>query len=240
LDFAELFRVLARRWRVSVPVLLLTVLALAGAYRAWPTTYQSTAELSLIGSQSLAAQPGNGDNPYLPVGGLAPLASILAGNLSSDQTLQQLNSRGVTGTFTAVVPPFAAGPFVSLSLAAKNPSAVGESMPIVVRFAEQRLIQIQESGSLKTPPRGLIRAVVIAPSSSPSPVLKKKLEVLAGVAIIGLSSLFLVSFGAEARAVRRRSKLNNSSSHEKPASRTSRQGDRSHRDPSRPAAVRTR
>ena len=131
------------------------------------------------------------------------MASILASNLSSQQAVQQLSALGVTDTLTAEVPPFAAGPFVTLSLAGKNPAVIRQSMPVVIRFAQQRLRALQENGSIRTPPKGLIGATIIAQPSTPAPVLKRKIELTAGVAALGLMAFFLLSFSAEARAIRR-------------------------------------
>lgn len=203
MDFGEIFRVIRRRWRVAVPVLVLTVIAVAALYVGWPTKYQSTAEISLVGSLDMASQPGNGNNPYVVVGALNPVASILASDLSSEQAAQQLQALGMTNGFTAAVPPFAAGPFVSLTVTAHSSTSARDSMPIIINYAEQNLLQLQQTGAAKTPTAGLIRAVVIAPASDPKPVLKTKIELLVGVAIAGLVLLFLLSFGAEARALRR-------------------------------------
>ena len=202
MDFSEIFRVIRRRWRIALSTLVLTVIALTVVYVAWPTKYQSTAELTLIGSSEMASQPGNGNNPYVVVAGLDPVASILASDLSSDQSAQELSALGMTNGFTATVPAFAAGPFVSLTVTGTNSNAVLNSMPIVIKFARQRLLQLQRTGSVMTPAAALIQAVVIAPASSPSPVLKSKIELLAGVAIAGLVLLLLLCFGAEGKALR--------------------------------------
>jgi len=202
MDFGEIFRVILKRWRVAVPVLVLTVIAVVIVYVGWPTKYQSTAELSLIGSSAMASQPGNGDNPYVVVAGLDPVASILASDLSSAEAGRQLAALGMTSGFTAIVPAFAAGPFVSLTVTGHDSSAVRSSMPIVINYAQLRLLQLQETGAAQTPTAGLIRTVVIAPASSPAPVLKTKIELMAGMAIAGLVLLLLLSFGAEGRALR--------------------------------------
>lgn len=202
MDFGEIFRVIRRRWRVSVTGLVLTVIAVAVAYVGWPVKYQSTAELSLIGSSAMAAQPPNGNNPYVVVDALDPLANVLASELASDQADGQLRALGMTNGFAATVPAFAAGPFVSLTVTGRNSGSVLNSMPVVISFAEKRLQQLQETGSVRTPNAGLIRAVVIAPASSPQPVLKTKIELMAGVAIAGLVLVLLLSFGAEGRALR--------------------------------------
>ena len=219
MDFGEVYRVIRRRWKIAVSVLVLTVIAVVVVYAGWPSKYQSTAELSLIGSSAMAAQPPNGNNPYVVVGGLEPLANILASDLSSGQAGQQLQALGMTNGFTASVPAFAAGPFVSLTVTGHNSGSVRDSMPVVINFAEKRLQQLQQTGSVRTPSAGLIGAVVIAPASSPQPVLKTKIELVAGVAIAGLVLLLLLSFAAEGRAlhqVQRREMLSDSRAIEMP------------------------
>ena len=49
MDTGEAFRVILRRWRLAVPVLVLTVVAVVVVYVTWPTKYQSTAQLGLMG-----------------------------------------------------------------------------------------------------------------------------------------------------------------------------------------------
>jgi uncharacterized protein involved in exopolysaccharide biosynthesis len=200
MDFAEAFHVIRRRWRVAVPVLVLTVIAVVAAYVGRPMTYQSTAQLSLIANGVMADQPVNGNNPYVAVGNLNPLAAILAGDLSSDQAAQQLKELGMTNGFTAAVPAFAAGPFVSLTVTGHSSRAVRDSMPIVISFAQRRLRQLQEADSVPT--ADLIQAIVISPASNPQAVRKSKIELVAGLAIAGLVLLVLLSFAAEGRALR--------------------------------------
>jgi uncharacterized protein involved in exopolysaccharide biosynthesis len=204
MDFGEMFRILRRHWRISVPVLLLTIVATVGMIFAWPTKYQSTAQITLVGPESLATAQGNGDNPYLVVGDLNPMASILSTNLSTQQAIQQLEAMGVTDTFTAVVPDFAAGPFIALTLEGKDPVEIRQSMPVAISFAERQLKTMQENGSIQTPSSGIVGAAVIAPPSLPTAVLKTKIEVVAAVALFGLVVLFLLTFGAEALGGQRR------------------------------------
>ena len=204
MDFGEIFRILLRHWRISAPVLVLTIAATLGVWHTWPTTYQSNATITLLGSKDLATAQGNGNNRYLVVGDLDPLANILAANLSTQQAASQLQALGVSGTFTAVVPAFAAGPFITLTLEGKDRAAIVQSMPVTISFAEQQLRALQVNGSIKTPTSGIVGATVIAQPSVPAPVLKKKIEVTAGVAVLGMVLVFLLSFGAEAWAVRRR------------------------------------
>lgn len=205
MDFREIFRVLWRRWPISVTALLLTVVATAATYAKWPATYQSNASITLISSKVLTNQPDNGNNPYLGVGSLSPMASILASSLSSSQTGQQLRALGVKDSFSAEVPAYAAGPFLTISLTGTNPRTIERSMPIVIDFAQHRLKSLQETGLVRTPEDALIRSVVIAAPSAPDEIKKQKIQAVAFVAIIGLLMVFLLSFSAEAIAQRRAS-----------------------------------
>jgi capsular polysaccharide biosynthesis protein len=184
MDFGEMLRILRRRWIIAVVGGLLTVAATLGAYKAWPNKYQSTDEITLIGSKSMANAAGNGGNPYLAVADLDPVASILAGNVSSDQAVKQLRALGVTYTYTAVVPQFAAGPFIQITVTGKVPALVSQQLPIVTRFTEQRLTQLQQETAIPTPPNATLTTQEIVPPSTPSKVLKTKLEVVAGVFVL--------------------------------------------------------
>ena len=184
MDFGEMLRVLRRRWIVATVGIVLTLVATLGAYKAWPNKYQSSAELTLIGSKSMANQAGNGGNPYVAVGNLDPVASILAGNVSSDQAVKQLRAEGVTYTYTAEVPQFAAGPFVQVTVIGKEPAEVTQQLPIVMRYVEQRMNELQQETAIPTPPNSVITTQVIVPPSTPSKVLKTKLEVVAGTFVI--------------------------------------------------------
>ncbi|HUY51595.1 MAG TPA: hypothetical protein VMV92_38810 [Streptosporangiaceae bacterium] len=206
MDFAEMFRVLGRRWRVTVPGLVLTALVTVVTYAMWPATYTSNAEMSLIGSGVLAAQPGVGGNPYLALGNLAPISQVLASNLSSDAAASDLKSLGVTDPYTAIVPPFSGGPFITVTVTGKSSTEVSHAVSVILGFAAQRLITLQEATFSKTAPKALVKAVVIAPPSTPSKVTKTKIEAVSGVAILGFVVTYLLAFSAEARA-RRRSRM---------------------------------
>lgn len=186
MDFGEMLRVLRRRWLVATVGVLLTLVATLVAYKAWPNKYQSTAQITLVGSKSMANATGNGGNPYLSVADLDPVASILAGNVSSDQAVKQLRALGVTDAYTVVVPQFAAGPFLQITVTGKSAAEVTQQLPIVMRYTEQRMTQLQQETAIPTPPNAIITTQMIVPPSTPTKVKKTKYEVVAGVFVIFL------------------------------------------------------
>lgn len=203
MDFGEIFRVLLLRWRVSVPTLLITLAATAAMWHTFPVAYQSEAQLTLLGSQSQSDASGGGHNPFLAVGTLGPMANILATTTSSQQAAHELKAVGLTDAYTVEVPPNAAGPFIALSVTGKSRQAVERSMSILVRFVEQQLAQLQKTASTNVAKKNVIRSLVIAAPSTPSPVVKTKLEATVSIAIAGLLLMLLGSFGAEGRRRRR-------------------------------------
>jgi hypothetical protein len=206
MDFGEMFRVLRRQWVAATVGLLLTVVATVGAYLATPNKYQSVAQVTLVGSRALATQPGNGNNPYLTVGALNPMAGILATNLSSDQAVAQLKALGVTDPFTVEIPTLATGPFLAITVIGTNPAQIMRSMWVIINFSAQRLIQLQQNTPIPIPKKSLIQAQVMAQPNVPTPVLKKKIGIAAGVAVTCIILTLLLILGLENLRIRRAAK----------------------------------
>jgi hypothetical protein len=204
MDFGEALRVVVRRWRLSLPILLIVLVATAAVAVKWPKSYQSTAEITLVGSGSIAAESGNGGNDYLASGSLLPVANVLATNLSSDQAATSLAALGVTDTFTAVVPASGGGPFITFTVTGPSAANVDTAMATILTFSSQELLSLQKSAQPNLTSAETIRSAVIAQPSNPTPSNKRRDELVAGVLVIGLLVVFLVSVLAESRARRRR------------------------------------
>ena len=206
MDFGEMFRAIRQQWVVATVAALLTLVAIVGVYLAWPAKYQSTAQITLVGSSTLATQTGNGNNAYLTVGNLTPLAGILATNLSSDQAAKQLKALGVTDPYTFEVPATATGPFLAITVTGADKAKIVRSVWTIINFSAQRLIQLQTNTSIPIPKKSLIQAQVMAQPTAATPVLKTKVEVVAGVAVVCIVLSLLLIFGLENARIRRTAK----------------------------------
>jgi hypothetical protein len=206
MDFGEMFRVIRQQWIVAAIAMLVTVVATVGVYLAWPDQYQSAAQITLIGSRALATQPGSGNNPYLTVGNLGPLAGALAVNVSSDQAVQQLKALGVTDPYTIEVPATATGPFLAITVTGTNKAEIMRSIWTIINFSAQRLIQMQANTHIPIPKKSLIQSQVMAQPNVPTPMLKAKIAVGAGVAVTCIVLSFLLIFGLENARIRRAAK----------------------------------
>lgn len=192
MDFGELIRLLRRRWVVVLPMLVLTVLGLAGAWMKIHTQYQSQVELTMLNAQKVTNEPGNDGNPYLAFDTtLGVDVDFLSRNIASSQAAQQLAALGVTEQYSAALANNALGPFMQLSVTGSNRQHVTQSMQVLITFVKQRWVSLQKAAS--APADSIIGISEIAPPSSPSPVLKRKIEAVAGVAIVGLLLSVLVA-----------------------------------------------
>lgn len=202
MDFGEMFKIIRRRWLISVPAFALSLIVICGAWVALPTKYQSQIQLTLLDSRSVASAQGNAGNPYLDFSpALDAVVDLLARNLSSDQSISQLKALGVTYPFTAGIATNAQGPFLALVVTGRSKVKIEQSIPIIVNFARQRLTAMQQASS--APESTLIQLVPIAPASAPTHVLKTKVEVVAGVGIICLVGSILLTFIVDTTLTRR-------------------------------------
>lgn len=203
MDVGELLALLRRRWAVVIPLLALTVVGIAGAWAKVHTQYQSQVQLTMLNAPKITDEPGNDGNPYLAFDTtLAVDVDFLARNVTSGASASQLAALGVTEGYTAAIADNALGPFMQLSVTGPNKQHVSQSMLVLIKFTEQRWYSLQKS--IGAPAGSIIGMSEIAPPGPPSPVFKRKIEVVAGVAILGLVLTVLIAVVADS-IIRRRS-----------------------------------
>jgi polysaccharide biosynthesis protein PslJ len=185
MDIGELVQLLRRRWLVAVPAFVLVVIAVAGAYLALPTKYQSQVQLTMLPPPKISNEAGNYGNPYLAFGdNLSVDVDFLTRNLTSDAAAQQLAKRGMTDAYTAAFANNALGPFMLLTVTGHDKSQIAQSIQVLVSFAEQQWRALQVASY--APTGSIVGLEEIAPPSTPTPARKTKIEVVAGAAIGGI------------------------------------------------------
>jgi hypothetical protein len=204
MDVGELLALLRRRWAVLVPMLAVTVIAIAGAATKIPTQYQSQVQLTMLNAQKVTNEPGNDGNPFLAFDTtLGVDVDFLARNVTSGSSAQQLAALGVTESYSAAIADNALGPFMQLSVTGPDKQHVVQSLHTLITFTEKRWLDLQKASD--APANSIIGMDEIAPPSAPSPVYKRKVEAIAGVAIAGVVLSILVSVVADTM-IRRRSR----------------------------------
>lgn len=162
MDFWEVLKVVARRWVVSVPLLLLTGVAAVLVPPQIDPTYSATASTVVI-------TPANGQgvlNPYLALGpatvaqaigltadGPVAMSQVAAAGNSTDYTVSQQNSRS---------------PIVVIQAEAADPQQVVATVQQVLTIVEAQLKEQQDAVS--APPVSQYTVQHLNPQISASPV----------------------------------------------------------------------
>ena len=203
MDVGEFFRLMRRRWLVTVPALVVTILATAAAAAAVPVQYETQVQMTLLNAPKITAEQGNYGNPYLAFDqALLVDDDLLTRNLSSDAAGAQLAALGVTDQYTATIANNALGPFMLLTVTGTNKQHIMQSMQTLIQFSKRSWLRLQQSSS--APPGSIVGLGLIAPPSPPTPVIKRKIEVVAGVAILGLLATILLAAMVDGMIRRRR------------------------------------
>jgi hypothetical protein len=102
MDFADVGRILLRRWPITVPLMLLTVAAVVWALFGVPEQAKVTGHVTLL-PQREQYSPGIGDtvttNPWSPV----RLADVISVRLGSKTLADDLSAQGYRGEWTVTV-----------------------------------------------------------------------------------------------------------------------------------------
>jgi hypothetical protein len=202
MDVGELVRLLRRRWVVVVPAFILTIIVTGAAYKLLPATYQSQQQMTMLPPPRISSEIGNYGNPFLAFNSnLTVDVDLLIRNVTSDASARELSQRGLTGPYTAAFAPNAEGPFMLLTASGSQPAQVAHSIQVLAAFTEQRWRDMQLAASAPLP--SISGIAPIAPPSTPSTVKKKKIELIAGIAIGGIVLTILLGVIVDARVRRR-------------------------------------
>lgn len=203
MDLGEILRVMLRRWYIMVPMLLLAGVVAWVAAVVVPTQYESASTVSL-----LSADVSNEDerNPFLNFdASLVAMADYLGRSLQSTEANKELQTLGVTESYTVGLATGAQGPFLTFTVTGTDEAHVLRSAATLTKFAEERLERIQHDYGVAS--KDMIRMNAIVPPQKPVAKMKKKIEgVLVGGGGTTVTALLLtfVAEGVSRSRARRR------------------------------------
>jgi hypothetical protein len=208
MDVLSLLRLTVRRWRVTAPAALLTLLALVAAVQVSSPTYQATGSMVLLAppdppqAGAPAASPpttAEGQNPFARYGDLAVMADILARTMSSESRRATFDPSQVTG-YEVVANRFQRGPVIEVTGEGPTPGAAVESTQIVLLDVATVLEELQRDQGAD--PGYFIRSAPLEPASDATAVYGSTLR--AGIAVLAVGALFTVGLAVLAESVARR------------------------------------
>ena len=198
----RLRRRLLRRWRLVVVGIIATIGLCLAATVLVPAKYTAGAILLLTPPPTTG--PNGSPNPYLALGGLQPVADVLARALTSDTTLHDLRAAGLTGTYTVARDPLSDGPILNVTITSRSSDAALRDLGLLVGAAQPRLNDLQATESIPTKDRVSVQAVASATQAKAS--RKSQVRALVVAAAVGLIGTALGVTLLDVLLMRRRSR----------------------------------
>lgn len=207
MDFWKTLGVLLRRWYVSVPVLLVSLVLGGGVFLKTPTQYQSTGTMVLTAptaGANVAIDPSKATGPGNPLldfeGSLTITTQLLIQSLSSPDVQQQLTTEGAAA-FQAG-DGNTGGPFVVIISTANSPAQAELTVNLALKYAQNELDARQKN--LNAPPTTFIGTQSVVSPTTATTKISGKLKT-GGIALVGgLVISLVVAYGIESFSTRRR------------------------------------
>lgn len=211
MDVLSLLRLTVRRWRVTAPAVLLTVLALVAAVQVSSPTYQATGSVVLLAPPDppVVNTPGQsppttapGQNPFARYGDLAVMADILTRTMTSESRQAAFEQEQVTD-YEVVANRLQRGPVVEVTGRGPTPDAAVESAEVVLAEAAVVLEELQRAEGAD--PGYYIRSAPLEPASDAT--ARYGSTVRAAIAVLAVGVLITVGLAVLAEAVARRRRV---------------------------------
>ncbi|HEY1573245.1 MAG TPA: hypothetical protein VGG05_18025 [Pseudonocardiaceae bacterium] len=208
MDFWKTMGVLLRRWYVSVPVFVLSVVLAGGVFLAVPTQYESTGTIVLTPPTDggiVAIDPKQATGPGNPLlgfeGSLTITTQLLIQSLSSPTVQDQIAATGGVDTYQAG-DGGTGGPFVVIIADAPTKVLAQRTVDLALKYAANELNARQRN--LDAPPSTFIGTQVVVDPTPAETKLGGKVR-FGGVALaLGLVVSLGAAFAIESVMVGRR------------------------------------
>jgi capsular polysaccharide biosynthesis protein len=195
----EVMKTLRKRWTITLVLLVLTIAATGGAFKALPPSYQAKANVILLPSTTVAKTTGG--NPFLAFDStLNEAADVIRYEVTDTRTGLALQAAGYTQGYTITDAIDTAAPVLLITVTGKNSAAVENTLTGVTNEISTKLAAEQTDLTAENK----IRSEVITFSPQPTAVSSKKLRSVLVVLAVGILLTFAVPLTVDAAATRRR------------------------------------
>jgi hypothetical protein len=202
MNFSESLHTLRKRWIMTLIIFVLVVAAIGGAAVKLPRSYQSTATVALLASNS-DSKLYYDSNPYLAFDdSINVAADVLGRRMMDPRIVTALAAEGYTGSYEIVDAPNSPGPVLIITATDKVSALAQSTLQGVTNAMATQLSLLQSDVS----PQDRITDTVLSISVTPSLTLSKMIRPLAAVVVVGFVLIFSIPLIVEGIAVRRRTK----------------------------------
>lgn len=203
MDLLDSLNLLAKRWWLTLPIFLLTLISVGTAIFVLPWSYEAKATEVFLASSVQAKQAGG--NPWLIFdGSLTVTAEVVGREMMGQKTAATLKTQGMRSSYVVGVAPNSTGPVLAIAVTGQNSSDVAATLNAIMKLIPDKLEQIQADGGVRQAAR--IRLNVIEYSQQPTLKATSKIRMLAVMLFAGMMLMITVPLFAESISVRRRTR----------------------------------
>lgn len=193
--WADLVRVLARRWYVLAPALAVTVVFAVLAVGSVPPHYEVSSTVIVLPPQRAGVPPTN-RYAALP---LNSVATLLAQSLSSDATRRGTTAAGLGDDYTATITTDGT-PVVLLAARGQTQVEARQLVEMLQGKAQSALRDWQSP----SPAAEQMSISDLIPAGDPKPLHGSQIRALGAILVLGVVLSVLLALGVDRRAARRR------------------------------------
>jgi hypothetical protein len=205
-DFWELTKLLFRRWYISAPLLLLSLLATAVAGVSVKPDFQATKHVQLLPPLTTQTDvAGKPRNPWNDLG-IEALGNAVIIGLGDQSVLDSLSAQGHSTSFTVALD--VRSPVMTVEAVAPTPQEATATAEAVGKLIDQQVLQLQKSYG--APDGTLITTRSLDAGTNVERVTSKMKRALAVIGGVGLLLTSAVTIGMDAllrNRSRRRSRM---------------------------------
>ena len=202
MELMAILAALGRRWYLTLPILLLTMLGLYAVVGTNPSGYKANASVVILSSQKT-------DNPFLQPGSTNIIPPLLA-RLGGDDFASQVKANGGGTSWTISDPT--GSPVLELTATDATAAASLRTINVVIGQAKQSFNEMQvEAGT--TAKNMLTLGVVNAPTRG-VPQYGSKIKVALALWVVLIAVSCGIVFGADSLLLRRKRRRQRGAAHQ--------------------------
>lgn len=186
MDLWELLKVMARRWYVVVPVLIVTAIVAITLPPTIDPEYRASGTMILVGPAGTAAEL----NPFLTAG-LGTNAEASAIVVQSPNSKAVVAEQGLSTDYEVQ----ADGPVLVITASAESPSQAVDTVTFVEELLNAQLVDLQTQAAV--PAEAQLSVVPLIPEVVATPVYQSRLRVTILTVVIGVLTAVLVAMAVE-------------------------------------------
>lgn len=199
MSYLEALLIIRRRWRLSVPAILLALGTGSMIFLVVPPDYRDTTQVLFIGSPN---QPGEKSliNPYLQLSStMISTADVVRVKVSTAQIAQKLAADGSPSTYEVVLDQSTPAPVLIVTTRDADPTRAQQTNRAVVSEIQRLLIEVQAAAG--APKSTWMSSSVISRLPEPRRELAQSLRLAigAGLGVLAIAVLGLLRFEGRLR-----------------------------------------